>query len=134
MIRFIIVFAFLLCGLFGSELGWSHDYAQALEQAKKENKKVYMLITSENCRWCRKFENTTLSEPETIAKLKQKYVLVHVDRDKDVFPTKLLRKNVPRHYVLSANGNVIYTFLGYWNSEDFFSFMQEAERRFSYVK
>lgn len=120
--------------LFGMEGNWAKSYAQALEHAKAQNKKVYMLITSEDCRWCRKFENTTLSEKSTIARLEEKYILVHVDRDKDDFPEKFLRKGVPRHYVVSQNGNVIYTFLGYWNSEDFFSFMQEAEQRFKYMK
>jgi thioredoxin-related protein len=132
--RFLIGLLFSASLLFSFDTYWMHSYDKALELAKKENKKVYMLITSDNCRWCRKFENTTLQEEATIARLNSKYILLHVDRDRDIFPEKFIRKGVPRHYVISENGNVIYTFLGYWNHEDFFSFMNEAEQRFSNIK
>lgn len=132
--RLIIGLLFSVTLVFGFDTYWAKSYDDAIKQAKIEKKKVYMLITSDDCRWCRKFENTTLKEEATIAKLNSKYILLHVNRDKDIFPEKYIRKGVPRHYVLSENENVIYTFLGYWNHDDFFSFMSEAEKRFSYMK
>lgn len=132
--KLLIGLLFSVTLLFGFDRYWAKSYDEAIKQAKVEKKKVYMLITSDDCRWCRKFENTTLKEEATIAKLNSKYILLHVNRDKDVFPEKYIRKGVPRHYVLSENENIIYTFLGYWNHEDFFSFMSEAEKRFSYMK
>lgn len=132
--RFLIGIFFSVSLLFSFDAYWASSYAAALELAKKNKKNVYMLITSDDCRWCRKFENTTLQEEATIARLHSKYILLHVNRDRDIFPEHFIRKGVPRHYVLSENGSVIYTFLGYWNHEDFFSFMNEAEQRLKNVQ
>lgn len=115
--------------LFGANLDWSNDYEAALQVAKKEKKNIYMLITSADCRWCRKFEETTLQEEIVISRLKEKYILLHVDRDQDTFPSKFQRAPVPRHYFIKANEDVIYTFLGYWDREDFFSYLGDAEKR-----
>ncbi|MBU0721189.1 thioredoxin family protein [bacterium] len=122
-----IVFA--LVAALSADLDWSNDYNKALSQASKEKKDVYLLITSENCRWCRKFENTTLQDEETIERLKLKYILLHIDRDKDYLPGKFKSKRVPRHYFITSKGEVIYSFLGYWDKEDFASFLLDVDKK-----
>lgn len=126
-----IVAAFILLAgvLFGANLDWPSDYQVALQQAKQEKKNIYMLITSQDCRWCRKFEETTLQEDIVRAKLQKEYVLVHLDRDLHVFPQKFQRAPVPRHYFITPDEEVIYTFLGYWDREDFFSYLKDAQER-----
>ncbi|DAB30201.1 MAG TPA: thioredoxin [Sulfurimonas sp. UBA12504] len=127
--QILFVTLLLVSTLFGSELGWNNDYKKALEQAKIEKKDVYMLITSADCRWCRKFEVTTLQDEAILQRLKKQYVLLHIDRDEDYMPEHFKKKRVPRHYFLRADGTVIYSFLGYWNSEDFASFLGDVEQR-----
>jgi thioredoxin-related protein len=130
MKKVVLIYLLLTSLLFGANLDWPNDYEAALQEAKKENKSVYMLITSADCRWCRKFENTTLQEEIVIHKLKEKYILLHVDRDEDDFPSKFKRERVPRHYFIKANEDVIYSFLGYWDREDFFSFLGDVDKRY----
>jgi len=113
--------------MFGTSIDWISEYNEALSQAKVQNKNVYMLITSNNCRWCRKFESTTLQNPKVIKELKQKYVLLHIDREMDEIPKKFKKSPVPRHYFLTPNGEIIYTFLGYWDSLDFTSYLDDVE-------
>lgn len=125
--KYIVLFSLLITTLFGADLEWPNDYKAALVQAQKENKQIYMLITSENCRWCRKFESTTLEDENIIERLKSKYILLHISRDKDYMPNKFKKKRVPRHYFLTSEGDVIYTFLGYWNIEDFNSFIDDVD-------
>ncbi len=126
--KHIVSIVFLVTALFSSDLDWSNDYKATLEIAKKENKQIYMLITSESCRWCRKFESTTLQDEDLLQRLASKYVLLHISRDKDYTPQKFKKKRVPRHYFITSEGQVIYTFLGYWNVLDFNSFMDDVER------
>lgn len=120
----------LISTLFSAEIDWPNDYNEALAQAKKENKHVYMFITSESCRWCRKFERTTLQDEATLERLNQKYVLLHISRDIDFMPVKFKKKRVPRHYFLTAKGEVIYSFLGYWDPTDFDSFLDDVDKKF----
>ena len=130
MLKYIITMMILAFTLFGSDLEWPNNYEKALQEAEKEHKQVYMLITSESCRWCRKFESTTLEDEQILQRLQSKYVLLHISRDKNPIPKKFLTKRVPRHYFLTPKGEVILTFLGYWNVLDFNSFMDDAEQAY----
>ncbi|MDD5160332.1 MAG: thioredoxin family protein [Sulfuricurvum sp.] len=122
----IVLLAFLLANLFGSEIAWNDTYEQAQAKAKKESKPLMVLITSEQCRWCRKFEATTLQDEDVISKLNSKFVTVHVTRDKSIYPKNLSAKMVPMNYFLDANGKVIYSMPGYWPSEDYQSILDDA--------
>jgi thioredoxin-related protein len=126
--RYIILTLLLISSLWSAELGWSDNYEKSLKVAQKENKNLYVLITSSTCRWCRKFENTTLQDKEVLKRLSEKYVLVHIDRDIDDFPSWMKIKSVPRHYFVTAKGEEIFTFLGYWDSLDFKSFLGDVEK------
>lgn len=122
-----IVFLIVLATtLFGSEIVWNDTFAEAQVRAKKESKPLLVLITSEQCRWCRKFEATTLQDEDVISKLNTKFVSVHVTRDKSVYPKNLSAKMVPMNYFLDNNGKVIYSMPGYWPVEDYESILDDA--------
>jgi thioredoxin-related protein len=113
--------------LFSSNIDWNSDYNKALKEAKAQNKDVYMLITSQTCKWCRKFESVTLQDKSVIKRLKEQYTLLHIDRDKNYFPEKFKSKRVPRHYFITNKGQIIYSFLGFWEKDDFFSFLHDVD-------
>ena len=125
--KYIILSIFFLSSLYASELNWSNDYKKALEIAKKEKKDVYVLVTSKSCRWCRKFENTTLQDEKILELLKLKYVLVHADRDRDFLPKNFNTRSVPRHYFVTSDEKIIFTFIGYWDELDFNSYLSDVE-------
>ena len=127
--KLILTMLALSVALFAGEACFTNDYKEAIKKAKLENKDVYMLITSETCGWCRKFELITLNNKETMDMLKKSYVLLHVTRDKDYIPEHFTAKRVPKHYFLTKDEKEIYSFLGYWNPEDFRSFLSDIESR-----
>jgi len=129
--KYLLVILALISTLWSAELGWLDDYEKALMIAQKENKQVYVLVTSSSCRWCRKFEDTTLQDKEVLRMLEQKYVLVHADRDMDDLPEWFKIKRVPRHYFVTAKGKEIYSFLGYWDSLDFKSFLSDVDKKYN---
>lgn len=118
--------ALLVANLLASDIGWSDTYDQAQAKAKKESKPLLVLITSEQCRWCRKFEATTLQDEDVITKVNSKFVAVHVTRDKSVYPKNLTAKMVPMSYFLDENGKVLYSMPGYWPVEDYQSILDDA--------
>ncbi len=127
MIKHILIIMAFTTMLLSANLDWSSDYKKALTEAKSQNKDVYMLITSSNCRWCRKFESQTLQDKSVIKRLEEQYVLLHIDRDKNYFPSKFKSKRVPRHYFITSKGEIIYSFLGFWEKDDFFSFLKDVD-------
>ena len=125
--KLLLVILFLVVGLFGSELGWSSDYKQALLKAKKEHKLVYVLITSDSCKWCRKFENTTLQDKAILKRLYSEFEVVHLSRDRNKIPKGFKSAPIPRHYFVDSNGKILYSSLGYRKADYFDAFMDFAE-------
>lgn len=99
----------LLSALNAADLDWLHDYDKALEQAKKENKNVYLYVGADKCRFCNKFSNTTLKDKDILQRLNKDFVLVYMSRDRHKVPPQFKTKGVPLHYFINADGKVIYT-------------------------
>ncbi len=129
--RHTILVIFLYLSLFGADINYSNNYKRALSDAKKENKLVYMLITSQTCRWCKKFEKTTLQDENIKKRLYSEFIPVHLCRDKDFIPLKFKTAPVPRHYFVDSYGNILYAALGYRDVELFDSFMDNAQNKYN---
>jgi len=127
--KYLILVLLLSVALFANDLAWSHDYNATVEKAKKSKKLVYTLITSESCKWCRKFESTTLQDKITLQRLYKEFEVVHLSRDKDNIPTNFEISPVPRHYFTNTKGEVIYSSLGHRGVECFDSFMDNAQNK-----
>lgn len=105
------------------------NYNEALKEAKKVDKPIYLLITSTSCGWCAKFERTTLKSHQIKNRLAKEFVALHLVRGIDVIPDKFKTTPVPRHYFLNAKGSVIFNGIGYRNEEIFNSFMDTVQKR-----
>jgi len=127
--KYIFIVLFLGVSIYAQDLGWSHDYKETLQKAKKSGKLVYVLLTSDSCRWCRKFESTTLQDKDIQKRLYKEFEVVHLSRDSDFIPEKFELRPVPRHYFVDENGNILYSTLGYRKVECFNSFMDNAEEK-----
>ena len=126
-----LLFLLMITGaLFANDLGWSHDYEAALQKAKKEHKLVYILITSDSCHWCRKFESTTLKDKTILKRLYKEFVTVQLSRDRHKIPKVFETAPVPRHYFVDTNGKILYSSLGFRGVDCFDAFMDNAEQKF----
>lgn len=121
----------LTVGVFGAEITWNSSYDQALLKAKKEGKPLMVLITSEQCRWCRKLEATTLQDDEVVTRINTTFQAVNVIKDKSIYPKNLSAKMVPMSYFLDPKtGKVLYSIPGYWGAEDYNSILDDALRKY----
>ena len=125
----IALLALLMANLFASDIAWNDTYEQAQAKAKKESKPILVIITSEQCRWCRKLESTTLSDNEIVSKINSQFSAVHVTRDKSAYPKNLTAKMVPMSYFLDSTGKILYSMPGYWPVEDYQSILDDALRK-----
>ncbi|MBN2894716.1 MAG: thioredoxin family protein [Campylobacterales bacterium] len=113
---------------------WYHDYDKALEAAAKEQKILYIIIVTDDCRWCRKMEATTLKDPMVDLRISKRYISLELNRDRSSYPDSLQAKMVPKHYFLTPQGGKIFTVPGYWNVEDFLATLDDVERRYTHLK
>ncbi|HLD24073.1 MAG TPA: DUF255 domain-containing protein [Sulfuricurvum sp.] len=125
----IALLTLLMANLFGADIAWNDTFASAQAKAKKESKPMLVIITTEECRWCRKLESTTLSDDEIVSKINSRFAAAHVTRDKSLYPKNLTAKMVPMSYFLDSNGKVLYSIPGYWPVEDYQSILDDALRK-----
>ena len=124
--KYIIIVLALISTL-SAEFDWPSDYDVALESAKAEKKDIYLLIGSEYCPWCEKFEKRVLEKKEVVDKLEKDFVLLYLSRDIDDIPEHLEKTPLPRHYFLTENGEIIYTTIGYRGVEAFYEIIDEVK-------
>lgn len=120
--------------LFSASVNWSSDYEKAKIDAQKEHKLIYVLITSDDCKWCKKFENTTLQNKDIKKRLKNEFITIHMSRDRDSIPKQFETAPVPRHYFTDAKGNILYNSLGHRGLPCFNAFMDNAQEKFEFNK
>ena len=125
--RLLILAFMLVSSLYSANLDWSNDYKKGLIDAKKENKLVYILITSDSCKWCRKFEKTTLQDKAIQKRLYGEFITIHLSRDRDKIPKIFETAPIPRHYFTDTKGNILYSSLGHRGVECFDAFMDNAQ-------
>ena len=122
--------AFLFCTALFSSADWMNNYHDALKVAQDKNKRIYMLVVSDDCGWCKKFERTTLKDKKTIKRLQEKYVLLHLSRDSNYIPKKFKTTPVPRHFFLTSSGKEVFPVVGYRDVETFNTFLDDVESRY----
>jgi thioredoxin-related protein len=130
MFKVILLCFVFLSVTYAEKLNSYACYNRAKLEAQKQNKHLMVLITQDNCQYCKRMKNTTFKDPEVIKRINESYVFVEVNRYTDkIYPKDYLTVyGVPTTYFLYKNGNKIMRGAGgYWNKEDFFSFMDDAE-------
>lgn len=132
--RIVLMMLGLVSLLMGEEIHWNSSFEAAKAAAQNEKKILYVIITSETCRWCRKLESTTLKKPAVVKNINTKYAPVALTRGKDSYPSSLKAKMVPMSYFLTPQGRVIYSVPGYWVAEDYLSMMDDVERKYKKQK
>ncbi len=123
--RYIFLIIALISTL--SAFDWPSDYDEALDQAKKEKKDVYLFVGSEYCKYCERFKKEVLVKKDVIKRLKKDYVLIYMSRDIDDIPKHLEVRPVPRHYFLTSRGEIIYTTIGSRTTEGFYEMLDEVK-------
>lgn len=140
IMKFLLMILTLNIALFASQLdtyaktmGFERDYTQAMVEAKKSHKAVMLLMTREDCPWCRKFERVVLNDDTVKQRLAQEVVVVIVDKnlDKTHFPSKKYKSFFsPKGFFISPfNEKVLLEMNGYVKKEDFINELDKVKSK-----
>ena len=106
---------------FAADMGYETDYKTALGKAKKAGKPLLLFMTTSYCPWCRKLENRILSQTDIDNKVKEKYIPVTLNLDKDSYPEQFGKTRfTPIIYIVnSATEKIEHKFVGYSARNEF---------------
>ncbi len=127
MKKIVVALLFLSSFVFGLE--WEKDLQTAFERASKEQKVLMVMVESKTCRWCKKMKGRTLSD-EQVEKRLEKFVLVKVMRENAQEMSQLPAvRGVPTIFFMRADKAVLEEVIGYFNVEDFISYINDVEKK-----
>ena len=128
---FVLIGIFFSTSLFAEETVWVKDINSAFKQAQKEQKTVMVLVEGKHCRWCKKMKYRTLGD-ENVQKKLQSYIAVKVMReDEDAMKDLPIIHGVPSIFFMTPEKEVIESVIGYFNVEDFLSYISDVEKKTS---
>ena len=135
MKKTIIITILLLSFVSASSINWTKGIKNGLAKAKKEHKILMIFIEAQNCPWCAKMLNTTLSDEDVIRNLNKDYINVKVDADSTEGKKYFSNISItPTTYFSTGDKEILEEIDGYNDVEFFFWSMAKAERKFKELK
>lgn len=110
-----------------AEINWQYTISDAKVQAKKEKKKILLMVASPSCGYCTKMLNTTLSDEKVMAVVNKGFVPVMLNNVTDKLPSGLSVRGVPTIFILNSDAKPLgAAIIGFRESKDFLQAVEEG--------
>ena len=118
----------LLAATAMAELKWAASYDAALAQAKKEKKKVMVMLSKEDCPACEYMTDVVFEEKSVMDDVHKNYIPVHLDIHKDFIPDGLGYIGTPTFYFMDSNGKKLGRHDGAANIPTFLGILRKSTK------
>jgi thioredoxin-related protein len=113
---------------FAKEMSYETEYKTALNKAKKEGKNLMVLMITNYCPWCTKFEKKTLSDKNVDNAVKSKYIPLIINKEEGDFPKYLSAPMVPAVFFVEPNKEeILHQSVGFSNKTEFLNLLQKLK-------
>lgn len=105
---------------FASEMKYETNYEEAVKKSKKLHKNIMLVLVSNYCPWCRKFEQRVLLKKEVNAIIQKNYIPLIINREKEPFPKEFDTGFTPIvHFIDYKTQKSYKNVIGYNNKDEF---------------
>jgi hypothetical protein len=113
---------------FAKVMEYETSYEKAVAKAKKLKKNIMMVLVTDYCPWCRKFEQRVLLKREVHTAIKQNYIPLILNKETDTFPKEYDQSFTPLVYFIDYKTLKSYeTVVGYNKKEDFLYLIKKGK-------
>jgi thioredoxin-related protein len=110
-------------------LKWETDLNKAHELALETNKPMLLVFGAEWCHYCKKLEQTTLTNPELVRYIDANFIAVHIDADEQERVAEILEvKGLPCTIVLSPDADLLGRITGFKQPSAFYEELAKARK------
>lgn len=97
-----------------TKINWRSDLKKAHQESVKLNRPMMIVFGAEWCTYCRKMEQTTLTDPSLIQSVNQNYIPVHLDFDEERKVAEILEVDrLPCTVFLSPRADLLGRMVGF---------------------
>ncbi len=110
-----------------SPIAWVADYDTARELSRQQQKPVFLFLTSDGCRFCKKMQSEALTDPSVIRQAQAAFVPTKLRIDPDSPLAKALKVRIfPTTVIISPDGKIVDYARGYLPTNDLVGRMKQA--------
>ncbi len=114
---------------FASEMGYETNYEEALKKARKLKKNVMLVLVSNFCPWCRKFEQRVLLKHEVNSIIQKNYIPLILNKEKDPFPKEFDIGFTPIIHFIDHKTQKSYKHVIGYNNKDEFTYILRSDNK-----
>jgi thioredoxin-related protein len=108
---------------------WETDLHKAHEKAVETNKPMLLVFGAEWCHYCKKLEQTTLTNAELAKYINTNFIPVHIDADEQEKVAEILEvKGLPCSIVLSPDADLLGRITGFKQPSAFYEELAKARK------
>lgn len=105
--------------------GYETVYETAIAKALKTKRPVMLVMVTNYCPWCRKFEKRTLRDPDVNRTVQRRFVPLILNREKHAFPVQFDTPRIPIVTIVDPlKEEALRSSMGYLNREEFLAFLE----------
>ena len=129
MKKTLLLFTLMMFTRLFADIDWQKDLSAAFAKARQEHKIVMVMVEGEHCKWCKKMRYRTLGDESVEQKL-ENYVNIRVmEEDEKAVSTLPKIDGVPTIFFMDGDKKVIQKLVGYYDVDDFMSFLRTVEEK-----
>lgn len=111
------------------------EYSQdAFDQARREGKPIFLLLSAVWCYWCKTYKEQALETPQVSAYLNQYFVSIFVDHDRRVDLARRYSRGLPTTVLMDPGGQVRHTFSGILNADNLLWVLKQVREEVATAK
>jgi thioredoxin-related protein len=113
---------------FAKIMKYETKYETALQKATKEHKNLMILVISDYCPWCERFEKKTLSDKNIDKRIKSKFTPLILNKEEKNMPKYLNAPMVPALFFVDSKTQKVYqSNLGFLEKNELIELLDMAE-------
>lgn len=131
MQRSLLAFTLVILGTAhaqAQEVAWRQDYSASRQEASKAGRPLLYNFSTAWCGYCRKLDATTFRDPRVAKLLRDDFVPVKLDGERETRLVQELRIEVYPTLILSdAAGRILGRYTGYLDAEQMMQILEQAK-------
>lgn len=112
-----------------SAITWQPNLQEAHKLSVEQNKPMVLVFGAPWCHYCKKMDQTTLTDPSLARYVNENFIAVHVDVEDQPRVAKILEiESLPCTVILSPEADLLGRFEGFRQPAPFYSELTKARR------
>jgi thiol:disulfide interchange protein len=109
------------------EINWRDNWNSALEEAKKENRRVLLELYMDGCPHCTRLHNETHADAGVVQEVNSQYIPVRLEGRSHMDIVKQFNvTGAPTTLVFGADGKELHRFPGFYSPLDYLKQLEQA--------